>query len=121
MILEKQLTETVKGPVMQQVHYDPKSSKIEVVHYFNLKPGHDVILSRIDKFVVKFDEVQVPLDEFQKERKRANKRNAGRYVTRFIYHMIEANIKSPHARKFPLRGTSFPLSHLPHHIEVIVD
>jgi hypothetical protein len=120
MNLANEITTAVEGPVQQEVHYDPKSRKIEVVHYFNLDEGKDVILSKIEKFVIGHDHKHLPLTEFSKTRPGTMKRQGLKYGTRFFYLIVKAKIEHPHARKFPMRGTSFPLSHLPHHIEVVV-
>jgi hypothetical protein len=121
MNLEKKVTTHVEGPVNQQVHWDPKSKKIEVVHYFNLKPGKDVILSRIEKFVITDKQDRIPLTEISIVKNRKKRRNIDSYGTRFIYLMVKSELKEPHAVKFPDRGTCFPLSNIPHHIEVIVE
>lgn len=121
MKLEKKVTTNVEGPVNQQVHYDPKSKKIEVVHYFNLKPGKDVILSRIEKFVITNNKERVPMIEFSSGKSRKRRRSVDSYGTRFVYEMVKSSLDEPHAVKFPSRGTCYPLSNLPHHIEVIVE
>lgn len=120
MNLSKSLTTILEGPVHQEVHYDPKSRKIEVVHYFNLEPGRDVNLFRIEKFIIGKDNKKLPLEESKKPQRQKGKRQAITYGTRFLYAVVNSKADYPHARKFPERGTSFPLSHLPHHIEVVV-
>ena len=118
---ENKITTTVKGPVQQNIYYDPDSKKIQVVHVFNLKPGHDVILSRIDKYVINNENQKELLNKYASMNKRMLKRKVERFCTRFRYHFIQSGTDHPHARKFPVRGTFYPLSRLPHHIEVIVD
>jgi len=121
MKTENNITTTVKGLVQQNIYYDPDSKKIEVVHVFNLKPGQDVILSRIDKYVINNENKKDQLNKYASLNNRKLKRKVDKFCTRFRYHIIQSNIDHPHARKFPVRGTFYPLSRLPHHIEVIVD
>ncbi len=118
-MVSKLITSKVSGPVQQQIHYDPVSAKIEVVHYFNLKNNEDVILSKIEKFVMNNKSVKKSLTEkvlFEK----LSGGKITRYGTRFLYKIVPGQFSSNHARKFPEKGTSYPLSHLPHHVEVMV-
>jgi hypothetical protein len=52
------ITQSKKGPVVQELFYVPNSEKIEVYHYINLKSNQDAVLQRIEKFAV--DESQGP-------------------------------------------------------------
>jgi len=121
MKLENNVTTNVKEPGLQHISYDPKSKKIEVVHYFNLKKGEDIVLVRIEKLVKTDKDEPIPLVNYKRPRQRMVDKFKDIHITRFIYHKVKAEIDHPHAKKFPDRGTSFPLSHLPHHIEVIVE
>ena len=122
MRFKNNVTTTFDEKVLRQhISYDRKSKKIEVVHYFNLEKGEDVMLSRIEKSVLTVKGNEVALAKYKPPKQKIVERGEDVYVTRFIYHKFEANFKDPHARKFPDRGTSYPLSYLPHHIEVIVE
>jgi hypothetical protein len=46
---------------------------------------------------------------------------ANQYITKFTYLVKSGGEKYPRAKKFPDRGTCYPLSFLPHHIEVVVN
>lgn len=115
------ITTTLKGPVHQNIFYDPDSKKIEVVHVFNLNQGQDIILSRIDKYVINHENKKDKLNEYSSMNGKVSVKQVRKFGIRFRYRIIQSDIDHPHARKFPVRGTFYPLSRLPHHIEVIVE
>lgn len=123
MLSNKKIQSVVKGPVYQEIKYDPVSGKIEVIHYFNLKPGVDVVLEKIEKSVTDDQNARVLLKGSTPPKKGCNFlaiRKPPNYVTTFTYRITKSSIQHDHARKFPLRGTSYPLSNVPHTIEVIL-
>ncbi len=100
--------------VIQELHWDTISKKIEVVHFINLEEQRNA------EWVEVRDYSAASLKEYQAKCAEYGLNPAANMViTEFVYNEVADNhFPEAHALKFPENGDYYPLSNLPHIIAV---
>jgi hypothetical protein len=101
--------------LIQQLFWDTSTKKIEVVHEINLEPGKGARWSRKTTYL------PAPGDPIYDGKCKAYNINPKdkKYITEYEYDEYPDNRDYPIAVKFPVNGSYYPLSELPHVVVAI--
>lgn len=99
--------------VIQELHWDTLSKKIEVVHMMNLNAKFNARWVSMTQYAPGSPNYDVICRKYTLDPRK------GIYITEFVYQEYEdLSYRDPHAVKFPESGEYYPLSELTHLVNV---